>query len=73
MGPAPRWKTALQAGLVMLPLVFLGFFLPIVFPVKGPAAMAALRPRYGPLGVYRWEDGQNHALPHRFRARHTQI
>ena len=63
VGPTPRWKTALQAGLVMLPLVFLGFFLPIVFPVKGPAAMAALRPRYGPLGVYRWEDGQEHALP----------
>ena len=62
-GPAPWWKTAAQAALVAVPLGFLAAFFPLLFPVRGPAAMAALRPRYAALGVYRWEDGRNHALP----------
>lgn len=59
----PRWKTALQSVLTLVPLAFLAFFYPLIYPVKSPATMAALRPRYAPLGVYRWEDGQDHALP----------
>ncbi|MDO7853768.1 glycosyltransferase family 39 protein [Hymenobacter convexus] len=57
------WGTAVQIALVLLPLCFLSFFLPLMFPVRSPATMAALRPQYAPLGFYRWEDGQDHALP----------
>jgi hypothetical protein len=46
-----------------VPLVFLAAFLPFLFPVRSPATMAALRPQYAALGVYRWEDGREHALP----------
>ena len=63
VGPQARWMAALPPVLVLLPLVFLAAFFPLLYPVRSPAAMAALRPRYGPLGVYRWEDGQDHALP----------
>jgi hypothetical protein len=61
--PAAPWQKAMQLALLAAPLLFLGFFLPLMFPVRSPAAMAALQPKYAPLGVYRWEDGQNHALP----------
>ena len=64
--PAPRrlrWQQVLKPVLVALPMVFLLFFLPLLFPVRSPAAMAALRPKYAHLGVYRWEDGREHALP----------
>ncbi|WP_210517523.1 glycosyltransferase family 39 protein [Hymenobacter terricola] len=59
----PHWPVALQAALVAMPLVFVLLLLPVMFPVYSPAAMAALRPKYAPLGVYRWEDGRDHALP----------
>ncbi|MFD2718568.1 glycosyltransferase family 39 protein [Hymenobacter monticola] len=57
------WRPALQVALVLLPLAFPIFFAPILFPLYSPATMAALQPKYASLGVYRWEDGQNHALP----------
>ena len=58
-----RRKTILQPVLVLIPLAFPAFFLPLLFPVRSPAEMADLRPQYAGLGVYRWEDGQEHALP----------
>ena len=60
---AVRWRLVVQAGLVGLPLLLLLPILPFVYPLRSPAAMAALRPRYAALGLYRWEDGQDHALP----------
>lgn len=58
-----RWKNALQPVLVAVPLAVLGPVLPFMYPVAGPAEMLALRPRYLRLGLYRWEDGRDHALP----------
>ncbi|MDO3416718.1 glycosyltransferase family 39 protein [Hymenobacter sp. BT770] len=58
-----RWKTALRPLLVALPLAFVVMYLPLMFPVRSPAAMAALHARYAHLGIYRWEDGRDHALP----------
>ena len=58
-----RWQPVLKPGLVVLPMVFLLVFLPLLFPVRRPAAMAALRPTFDKLGVYRWEDGREHPLP----------
>ena len=58
-----RWKQLGQLLVLAVPLVFHGASLPLVYPLRSPAAMAALRPRYQSLGVYRWEDGQQHRLP----------
>ena len=64
-GPAPErgWKNARRLALVAGPVGLLLASLPLMFPVRSPAAMAALRPRYAALGAYRWEDGHDHALP----------
>ncbi len=56
-------KKLVQPVLVLLPLALLLRILPLMYPMRSPAAMAALRPRYARLGTYRWEDGRNHALP----------
>lgn len=58
-----RWRNALRPALVALPLALLAPVFPFIYPVAGPAALQALRPRYAGLGFYRWEDGRDHALP----------
>ncbi|MBO2008178.1 glycosyltransferase family 39 protein [Hymenobacter negativus] len=58
-----QWKRFLQPVLVALPLLLMLPLLPFIYPLRVPAKMAALRPRYASLGFYRWEDGQNHDLP----------
>jgi hypothetical protein len=58
-----RWKMVLQPALLAIPPAFLVLTLPLIYPVRSPATMAALRPKYTSLGVYRWEDGQEHTLP----------
>lgn len=67
-GAAPRpaargWNTGLRAALLVLPLLLLLPLLPFIYPLRSPAAMQALAPRYRALGLYRWEDGRQHALP----------
>ncbi len=59
----PRPAAGLRLALVAVPLALLGPVFPFFFPVRPPAAMAALRARYAGIGFYRWEDGQDHALP----------
>jgi 4-amino-4-deoxy-L-arabinose transferase-like glycosyltransferase len=61
--PVGAWKTALQLILVALPLAIMAPLAGFIYPLRPPAALAVLRPRYQHLGFYRWEDGQNHALP----------
>jgi len=58
-----RWKTLLQPVLLAVPLLLMLPIVPFIYPLRGPAEMAALRPQYASLGLYRWEDGQDHALP----------
>ncbi|WP_051718737.1 glycosyltransferase family 39 protein [Hymenobacter sp. IS2118] len=58
-----RWQRLAQPALLAVPLVLHLAYLPLACPLRSPAEMAALRPRYQHLGAYRWEDGQNHALP----------
>ena len=60
--PGPGWRLV-QGALVLLPLAQLVPLYPFIYPVRSPATMAALRPQYAALGLYRWEDGQDHALP----------
>jgi len=58
---AGQW--AVRAALLALPLVLTARMAPFIFPLRTPGEMAELAPRYQRLGLYRWEDGQNHALP----------
>lgn len=60
---AARWRKVAQPVLLAVPLGFHLSLLPVVYPLRSPAAMAALRPKYQSLGIYRWEDGRQHALP----------
>lgn len=62
-GRWPRVAAVLRPGLVALPLLLLAPLLPFIYPLRPPAAMAALRAGYEGLGFYTWEDGQPHALP----------
>ena len=56
-------RIVVQPLLAALPLVFLFSYMPLLYPMRGPVVMVALRPRYARLGAYRWEDGREHALP----------
>ena len=49
--------------LLVLPVVPLIWFMPFVFTLYSPAHMQRIGPRYESLGLLRWEDGKNHALP----------
>ena len=49
--------------LLLLPLALLVPLYPFIYSVRPPATMVALRPQYAALGLYRWEDGHDHALP----------
>ncbi|MBH8556429.1 ArnT family glycosyltransferase [Hymenobacter negativus] len=60
---ALAWRPVVQVALLSLPLLLMPLMLPFIYSLRPPAAMAALRPRYAPLGLYRWEDGHDHALP----------
>jgi hypothetical protein len=58
-----QWKSILRPVLVALPILLMLPLLPFIYPLRSPAEMAALRPKFASLGFYRWEDGQDHALP----------
>jgi hypothetical protein len=58
-----RWKSVLQLVLLAVPVLLTLRMLPFTYPLRTPGEMADMAPRYQYLGLYRWEDGQNHALP----------
>ncbi|WP_345237377.1 ArnT family glycosyltransferase [Hymenobacter saemangeumensis] len=58
-----RLQWPVQAVLLALPLLLTAAMAPFIYPLRAPGEMAELAPRYQHLGLYRWEDGQNHALP----------
>lgn len=50
-------------------VIMLGMFIPffmVAFPIKSPAEIAQNSAPYKKLGLLRWEDGKNHALPQDF-------
>jgi hypothetical protein len=60
------WKRYLRPVFAALPVLF---FIPMyhyVFPNKPPAYIIANNQRYKELGLLRWEDGKDHALPQDF-------
>jgi len=60
------WKRYLQPALFFLPVLF---FIPMylyAFPNKNPEYIRQHESYYKALGLLRWEDGKNHALPQDF-------
>jgi 4-amino-4-deoxy-L-arabinose transferase and related glycosyltransferases of PMT family len=61
-----KWRYAL---FTLLTIINIGFFLAIVkymMPYQSPAQIIANHSGYEKLGMLRWEDGENHALPQDF-------
>ncbi len=56
----------LRAALVAVPVVLFGLTADIAFPLRSPEYIAANPDNYNSLGLLRWEDGQEHALPQDF-------
>lgn len=60
------WKRYLQPVFILIPLLF---FIPIyhlAFPNKSPEYIVQHPEKYKELGMLRWEDGKDHALPQDF-------
>ncbi|MBC6612639.1 glycosyltransferase family 39 protein [Hymenobacter sp. BT507] len=58
-----RYHAYVQPVLVALPVLITLPLLPLLYPLYAPAHMQAISARYSSLGVTRWEDGRQHALP----------
>lgn len=60
------WKRYLKPIAIAVPILF---FIPVynwVFPNKSPEYIVRNEERYKELGMLRWEDGKDHALPQDF-------
>ncbi len=66
------WEVALRRIRMLKPVMLLlpiVVFIPIIdiaFPIKSPHEIALNNKKYKKLGLLRWEDGQEHALPQDF-------
>ncbi|QJB34716.1 glycosyltransferase family 39 protein [Chitinophaga oryzae] len=58
-----RYLRILWLAIVVLPFVYL---LNVIFPVMSPAQIREKSGKFAALGMLRWEDGKNHALPQDF-------
>jgi len=60
------WKKYLKPVLISIPLLLFIPFYKIGFPNKSPEYMVQHQEPYRKLGMLRWEDGKEHALPQDF-------
>lgn len=60
------WKRYLKPVSIAIPLLFAVLIFRIAFPNKSPQEMEQQKERYQKLGMLRWEDGKEHALPQDF-------
>ena len=68
------WESVTQSGrqywlrplFLVLPVGLLIPVIPILFPILSPQSTATYALRFKELGILRWEDGQEHALPQDF-------
>ncbi|MEZ4900773.1 MAG: glycosyltransferase family 39 protein [Spirosomataceae bacterium] len=63
---AKGWKRYLQPIAIAIPLVLFVPLYQIAFPNKTPQQIIENPTRYKRLGLLRWEDGKDHALPQDF-------
>lgn len=59
-------KRYLQPVFILIPLLFFIPMYDLVFPNKSPEYMVNHSEKYKKLGMLRWEDGKDHALPQDF-------
>ncbi|WP_276483524.1 glycosyltransferase family 39 protein [Paraflavitalea pollutisoli] len=60
------WRKYLQPVLLLLPVIVFIPMYRVAFPNHSPEYIVAHQERYRPLGMLRWEDGKEHALPQDF-------
>ena len=57
------WKRYLQPVAIAIPVLFFIPMYNVAFPNKSPEYIQQHQKRYKDLGMLRWEDGKDHALP----------
>lgn len=60
------WKRYLKPALILAPVLFFIPMYNLVFPNKSPEYILKHAERYKAVGLLRWEDGKDHALPQDF-------
>lgn len=60
------WKRFLKPVFIIIPLLFFIPMYNLVFPNKSPEYIVKHPEKYKKLGMLRWEDGKDHALPQDF-------
>jgi len=60
------WKRFLKPIFIIIPLLFFIPMYNLVFPNKSPEYIVKHPEKYKKLGMLRWEDGKDHALPQDF-------
>lgn len=60
------WLRYLRPVALVLPVLFIVRIFTLIFPTQPPAEIQRQAARYEALGLLRWEDGKNHALPQDF-------
>ena len=60
------WKRYLKPVLIALPVLFFIPMYNLVFPNRSPEYILKHAQRYREVGLLRWEDGRDHALPQDF-------
>ena len=60
------WRRYLQPVFVIIPLLFFIPMYNLAFPNKSPEYIVQHPEKYKKLGMLRWEDGKDHALPQDF-------
>jgi hypothetical protein len=60
------WKRIFKPVLIALPVLFFILMYQVVFPNKSPEFIVANEDRYKRIGLLRWEDGKDHAIPQDF-------
>jgi hypothetical protein len=61
-----RWKTILISALIIMQIMVFFFIAKYLMPFQNPSEIIADRESYERVGLLRWEDGINHALPQDF-------
>jgi hypothetical protein len=60
------WKPVVVSSLIMINLMVFILTVKIVYPIYSPSEIIQHTKEFEKLGMLRWEDGQNHALPQDF-------
>jgi len=60
------WKKYLQPVAIIIPIIIAVPIFKVAFPNKSPQDIEQHPERYKALGLLRWEDGKDHALPQDF-------